>query len=133
MTFEGFDAAPLIEAAGFTPAVPASDELGSPNGATLDAALREAARAERAEARAEATMLDLWIDRLGGANLRALESGTSRHVWVLPAQGDSILDVSGVGTKDVPLFAAFGDDKSEEEDGAVVKGTRPKTVDDDSD
>ncbi|HYI63342.1 MAG TPA: hypothetical protein VEW71_00500 [Allosphingosinicella sp.] len=133
MTFEGFDAAPLIETAGFTPAVPGFAEPATPDAAKLDAALRVAARAERAAIRAEAAILDLWIDRSGGANLRALESGTSRHAWVLPAQGDSILDLSGAGAKDVLLFAAFGDDKSEEEDGAVVKGTRPKTVDDDSD
>lgn len=132
MTFEGFDAAPLIETTGFTPA------MGAPtaaDGATLETALREAVRAERASARAEATILDLWIDRAGGSNLRALErpalgAGTSWHAWTLMAEDGAVLELSGAETKNTALRAAFGDDKSDEEDGAVVKGTRAKDVDD---
>ena len=73
---EGLDSAPLIESGGFMPeaiAAPAP-EAGA---ATLDAALREAARAERAAERADATMLDLWLHRPGGANLSVLERPTS--------------------------------------------------------
>ncbi|HYI63806.1 MAG TPA: hypothetical protein VEW71_02860 [Allosphingosinicella sp.] len=132
MTFEGFDVAPLIETMGFSPTMAVPDE---PNAVTLDAALRELVRAERASARAEATLLDLWIDRAGGSNLRALElpalgAGTSRHAWALMADGGGVLDLSGGGIKDYALSAALG----EEEDDSptiVVVGPRVDEGDDD--
>lgn len=126
MTFEGFDAAPLIETGGFTAAMAAIAEMGAPDAATLDAALRAAARAERAEA----TILDLWVDRPGASNFRSLEgpafgSGTSRLAWALADGHSDVLDLSVA--KSVPLFAAFGDDEGEDEE-IVVKGNRTKNT-----
>ena len=119
MTFDGFHDAPLIEVAGFSPGMIG---IPAPEAATLDAALREAARAERAEA----TLLDLWLHRPGGANLRALESpATSGRAWAAMADGGGILELPA--GKGMPLFAAYGDDE------IVVKGSKEKQVDDDSD
>ena len=98
--------------------------------ATLDAALREAARAGRAEA----TLLDLWLHRPGGANLSLLErpapgARTNWHALVaLAGDGGGVLDLGG--GKDVPLFAAFGE---EEEEEIVVKGSKPNSVDEGGD
>lgn len=132
MTLEGFDVAPLIETAGFSLA---TVEATEPDAATLDAALREIVRAERAAARADATVLDLWIDRPGGSNLRALErpalgAGTSWHAWALLAEDGGVLDLSGRGLKGSPLFAAVGD---EEDDSPpiVVVGSSVDEGDDD--
>ncbi len=119
---EGYDAAPLIDCGRFTPDMVVAPEAEA---ATLDAALREAARAERAAQRADATMLDLWLDRPGGINLRPLErpsfgAGTSWHVLATPSGNhDGVLDLAG--GKDIPPFAAFSD-KEDELEGAVVKG-----------
>lgn len=98
---EGLDIAPLIESGGFIPEMIAAPEAQA---ATLDAALGEAARAERAEA----TMLDLWLHRPGGANLSVLErptagAQTSRHALAAPAgDGGGVLDLGG--GKDVPAL-----------------------------
>lgn len=135
MTFEGFDAAPLIEAAGFTPVMLTSAEPAALDAATLDAALREAVRAERAAIHAEATLLDLWLERPGGANshvleLPALAAGASLHALAAVTTGEDIVLAALDGAKLSTMRSAFGDEKEEE---VVVKGTRPKTVDDDSD
>ena len=126
MTFDGFHGAPLIEDAGFSP-----DMLGipAPEAATLDAALREAARAERAEA----TLLDLWLHRPGGANLQTLELpasalATSRHAWAAMSDDGNILDLPA--GKGMPLFAAYGDD---EEIVVVGPNENPNEMDEDND
>ena len=124
---EGLDTAPLIENGASSPETIAAPEAGAP---TLDAALREAARAERAAERADATMLDLWLHRPGGANLSALErpalgAQTSWHALAaLSGDGGGVLDLGG--GKDVPLFAALNDDEE-----IVVVGPRPNEVDED--
>lgn len=153
MTFEGFDAAPLIESGNFMPGLRAS-ELASatldvapliggcgcsrgpgaaaePAPMTLDWALREAARAERAAIRADALLLDLWVrpgDR-GGYDILDLPSRgmASARAWA------AIPDESGQpavpeGGKEWTLRAASEGEKEEE---IVVKGTKTKSVDDD--
>ena len=119
---EGLDNAPLIDCGRFTPDMIAAPEAQA---ATLDAALRETTRAGRAEA----TMLDLWLHRPGGANLSMLErpglgAGTSWHALAALGGDGGMLDLGG--GKDVPLFAAYGD-KDDELEGGVVKG--PNSVD----
>jgi hypothetical protein len=118
MTF-AFDLAPLIETGGFIPETIAVPEAGA---ATLDAALREAARAEHADA----ILADLWLDRPGGANWRV---GTSPLAWAAAEDGDGVLDLGG--GKQAPLSAAFGepvdgDDEEEEEEEILVNGIRPE-------
>ena len=129
MAFEGLDTTPLIDSAGFTPHLAVMPE---PEAGTLEAALREATRADRAAVRVEATMLDLWIDRTIGLNLRALERPThaasaSWHNWAMTVDDGGVLDIGRDGPKTMSMSAAFGDEGEE----IVVKGTRSKDVDDD--
>ncbi len=129
MTFEGLDAAPLIESGGF---VPAMTEASAPDTVTLDAALREAARAEM---RAEASILDLWVERPGALTFRVLEgpafmAGTSRHAWAVMAGDDGALIFTPNGN-DTALRAAFGDDDWDEDEGIVVVGPSIDEGDDD--
>jgi len=128
MTFEGFDAAPLIEGAGFSPLPPggATVLMAGADG-TLEAALQAAGLGPRAALDAH----DLWVPRGGGHGADIFEragmaafSGTSWRGW--PGQGDAdhaVLDV----TKDVILRAALWDDvdgDGEEDEPITVTGTR---------
>lgn len=86
-------ACPVL-AVGIAAQVDTSSEAAAPDAATLDAALRGAARAERATVRAEAAMLDLrggrdvWLERPGGTNSRVLNG--RNHA------GDTILEAIDV-------------------------------------
>ena len=95
--------------------------------------MREAARAEM---RAEATILDLWVERPGASNFRVLEGpaftvGTSRHAWVIMAGDDGALILSPGDAKNPTLRAAFGDDDWDESGGIVVVGPSIDEGDDD--
>ena len=136
MTFEGFDAAPLIEAAGFSPDMLAMARAAPADDAgTLDAALREAARAERAAVRAELFVADLWIGHgdargLGAAERPGLEAGASWRA-LMPLLDDALIELPG--GKDGPLRAAYGEKEGEgegeKEEEIVVKGSKPNTMD----
>jgi hypothetical protein len=128
MTFEGFDAAPLIESAGFSPIL-ASDATILIAGAdgTLEAALQAAGLGPRAAIEPH----DLWVPRNGGHGADIFErtgmpafSGTS---WRdVPAHGDADSSIPA-GAKDVVLRAAFWDDvdgDGEEDEPITVRGTR---------
>ena len=140
MTFEGFDAAPLIEAVGISPDMPAIARTAfADDSGTLDAALREAARAERAATRAELFAADLWIGHgdargLGASERPGLEAGTSWRA-LMPLLDDAVIELPG--GKAGPLRAAFGEQEGggygEKEEEIIVKGTRPDTMDEDDD
>jgi hypothetical protein len=126
MTFDGLHAAPILDTVAF---VPVAAALASDDGAgTLDAALRAAAPADavRAEARADAGVLDLWLGKTGGDAVHVLDHlGASRLALALST-------VAADDGGDRPLFAAFGD----EDDGdggqeVTVTGHRPRSADDD--
>ena len=120
MTFEGFDAAPLIESAGFSPilaggaAMPAAGAEGS-----LEAALHSAGLG----ARAAIDPHDLWAGH-GGRGDSFERGGAGWRGWA--AQGDPDHAASH-GGKDVVLRAALWDDvdgDGKEDEPITVKGTR---------
>jgi hypothetical protein len=156
MTFEAFDAALPIETAGFSPGLAMLPEAPTNAADTLDAALREigrgpevetATRAEmlldRAALRAEAGILDLWVHGRGGLNVQALDrpgpglwADTSWRAWALQSEDDAApADGHARAGKELVLHANLDKpppkpDPKEEDNEVVVKGSRPKTVDD---
>lgn len=162
MTFEGFDAALVIESAAFWAGAPPAAEGGSDQAGTLDAALRAAglaepaqgradcgcaARAGRAAARAEAMLIDLWIGEPGDNAMRTIErpnlaAGTSLHA--LLAQASDAFDFEA-GGKTRALRANYikpqpggyvdenGNGQYDEGELIVVTGKRPKEADGDGD
>lgn len=160
MTFEGFDAVPLIESAGFWPGATLPAEPSTDLAGTLDAQLRQAGRGApvepsapcgcggvfgRASARAEATAIDLWINQPGDDAFRPLERPNlaASVAWhALLAQSGYVFDFDS-GMKSPALRADFiqpdpgnyddanGNGQYDEGEEITVTGTRPKTVDDD--
>lgn len=155
MTFEAFDAAMLIETAGFSPnilALPDSTPAGAAG--TLEAALQQTARGpdtepgaraeallDRAALRAEAGVLDLWTQERGGARVQALHrpgpglwADTSWRAWALDIGEDAPAPAGHAGKGSAPLSANLDKpppkpDPDEEDNEVVVKGTRPKIYD----
>lgn len=152
-SFEGFDAVPVVESAGFwavallteAPLEPADD---------LATAMRQIAQAPQAEVqaesersvtfdRAEAELVDLWV-RAGdnayrGVERPALAASASLH-GLMAAGGDldfrawtktSVLRADFIQPDPGNYVDSNGNGQYDEGEEIIVKGTRPKTVDDD--
>jgi len=159
MTFESFDAVPLVESAGFWAGAPLPAEASAELAGTLDAQLRQGGRGApvepsapcgcggvfgRAAARAEETAIDLWISQAGDDAFRPLERPNlaASAAWhaLLAQAGDFDF---GNGMKSPTLRADFiepdpgnyddanGNGQYDEGEEIIVTGTRPKTVDED--
>lgn len=120
MTFEGFDAAPLIEGAGFSPLLaPGAAILVAGADGTLEAALQAAGPGPRAMIDPH----DLWAGHGGRGDIFE-RGGAGRHGWAMPGDADH---AAAHGAKDVLLRAAlYGDDvdgDGKEDEPIVVKGT----------
>jgi len=117
MTFEGFDAAPLIEGAGFSPILAGGATILV---AAADGTLEAALHAARLGPRAAPDAHDLWADRGGDLFGRG---GMGRHDWL----GQDEADHAAPGAKDVLLRAALWDDvdgDGEEDEPITVTGRR---------
>jgi hypothetical protein len=133
MTFDLFDAAVLLPGDAFAVAMLPADlpaDAAEASAGTLQAALRDAGAAAspadtiltRAEARADAGVLDLWSSKTGGDPVHILAHLGASHLALLPDEG-------GGGGK--PPFAAFGDDDGDDGQDITVNGHRPKNAGDD--
>ncbi|TMJ19682.1 MAG: hypothetical protein E6G92_07895 [Alphaproteobacteria bacterium] len=137
------DAAPLMESNAFVP--DAAGSGGAPFAAgTLEAAIGRlgAAGAGAAEAERGDMLFDLFVDSRAGYRAEGAERTGEDILAATSWRGLLIHDDSGAGshspeghgTKDIALRAAFDDidGDGKEDDPIVVKGERPKTMDDDS-
>jgi hypothetical protein len=137
------ETAPLIESNGFIPnATGAEMALFAASEGTLESALRQlgASEAPAAEPRGE-MLFDLFVDARSGYRAEGAErsahdilASTSWRGLLIQDDSDSSPDAGARGMKDMPLRAAFDDvdGDGKEDEPIVVKGERPKTMDDDS-
>jgi hypothetical protein len=136
--------APLIESSGFVPDAPGAEAVLAETGdGTLEAALRQSGAVEMpaADAPRDGLLFDLFVDARSGYRAEGAErtahdilASTSWRGLLIQDDSGSSPDAEARGMKDMPLRAAFDDvdGDGKEDEPIVVKGERPKTMDDDS-